>query len=83
MTNGKWSAALGCGLLLTAIWGCGGPGKDAAAKYEPTSETPWKDKSREQRISSCDELLNALEQMRLSQSGGIDPATLLAVSSGG
>jgi len=50
VTNGKWSAALGCGLLLTAIWGCGGPGKDAAAKYEPTSETPWKDKSREQRM---------------------------------
>jgi hypothetical protein len=42
-------------------------------------------KSREQRIASCDELLNALEQMShaMSDSGIIDPATLLSAGSGG
>jgi hypothetical protein len=50
--------------------------------YQPLLERLMS-KSREQRISTCDELLNALEQMRLSHSGVIDPATLLAASAGG
>jgi serine/threonine protein kinase len=41
-------------------------------------------KSREQRIASCDELLAALEQMRqaMSDSGIIDPATLISARAG-
>ena len=50
--------------------------------YQPLLERLMS-KSREQRIGSCDELLNALEQMRLSQDSAIDPATLLAAGSGG
>jgi tRNA A-37 threonylcarbamoyl transferase component Bud32/DNA-binding response OmpR family regulator len=50
--------------------------------YQPLLERLMS-KSREQRICTCDDLLHALEQMRLSQSGRMDAATLLAVSSGG
>jgi cytochrome c553 len=52
VTNGKRAAALGCGLLLAALAGCGGSGEGAKAarEYEPKSEIPWKDKSREQRM---------------------------------
>jgi len=51
--------------------------------YQPLLERLMS-KSREQRIATCDELLNALEQMRLSHDGGIiDPATLLSTGSGG
>jgi DNA-binding response OmpR family regulator len=46
--------------------------------YQPLLERLMS-KSREQRIASCDELLNALEQMShaMSDSGMIDPATLV------
>lgn len=53
MTNGKRAAAPWRGLLLAALAACGGSGKGAegaSAAYEPKSETPWKDKSREQRM---------------------------------
>jgi serine/threonine-protein kinase PpkA len=50
--------------------------------YQPLLERLMS-KSREQRIATCDDLLKALEQMRLSQDGAIDPATLLAAGSGG
>jgi DNA-binding response OmpR family regulator len=52
--------------------------------YQPLLERLMS-KSREQRISTCDELLNALEQMShaMSDSGIIDPATLLSAGSGG
>jgi len=50
--------------------------------YQPLLERLMS-KSREQRISTCDELLNALEQMRLGHTSPIDPATLLAASSSG
>ncbi|HEX6395838.1 MAG TPA: protein kinase [Steroidobacteraceae bacterium] len=50
--------------------------------YQPLLERLMS-KSREQRINTCDELLIALEQMRLSHDSAIDPATLLAASSGG
>ena len=50
--------------------------------YQPLLERLMS-KSREQRISTCDELLNALEQMRLGHASPIDPATLLAASSSG
>ena len=51
--------------------------------YQPLLERLMS-KSRDQRISSCDELLNALEQMShaMSDSGIIDPATLLSAGSG-
>jgi serine/threonine-protein kinase PpkA len=49
--------------------------------YQPLLERLMS-KSREQRIGSCDELLSALEQMRLSRDSIIDPATLLSASSG-
>jgi hypothetical protein len=40
-------------------------------------------KSREQRIASCDQLLQALEQMSLANEGDIiDPATLISVGAG-
>jgi serine/threonine-protein kinase PpkA len=45
--------------------------------YQPLLERLMS-KSREQRINSCDELLSALEQMRLSHDSGIiDPETLV------
>lgn len=52
MTNGNRAAALGYGLLLAALAGCGGSGEGAknASAYDPKSEVPWKDKSREQRM---------------------------------
>jgi hypothetical protein len=52
VTNGNRAAALGYGLLLAALAGCGGAGEGAkaASEFEPKSETPWKDKSREQRM---------------------------------
>ena len=51
--------------------------------YQPLLERLMS-KSREQRISTCEELLNALEQMRLGHDSGIiDPATLLSAGSGG
>jgi tRNA A-37 threonylcarbamoyl transferase component Bud32/DNA-binding response OmpR family regulator len=49
--------------------------------YQPLLERLMS-KSRDQRISTCDELLNALEQMRLSHDSIIDPATLLSAGSG-
>jgi serine/threonine protein kinase len=50
--------------------------------YQPLLERLMS-KSREQRIASCDELLLALEEMShaLSDSGIIDPATLVAAGS--
>jgi tRNA A-37 threonylcarbamoyl transferase component Bud32/DNA-binding response OmpR family regulator len=52
--------------------------------YQPLLERLMS-KSREQRIATCEELLNALEQMShaMSDSGIIDPATLLSAGSGG
>ena len=52
--------------------------------YQPLLERLMS-KSREHRIASCDDLLNALEQMShaMSDSGIIDPATLLSAGSGG
>ena len=45
--------------------------------YQPLLERLMS-KSREQRIATCDELLAALEQMRLSHDSGIiDPETLV------
>jgi len=45
--------------------------------YQPLLERLMS-KSREQRIASCDDLLAALDQMRLSHDGGIiDPETLV------
>lgn len=38
---------------MVALGACGGSGKgaaDASSSYEPQSTTPWKDKSREQRM---------------------------------
>jgi len=50
--------------------------------YQPLLERLMA-KSREQRIPTCDELLAALEQMRLTlDSGIIDPATLVAARAG-
>jgi tRNA A-37 threonylcarbamoyl transferase component Bud32/DNA-binding response OmpR family regulator len=50
--------------------------------YQPLLERLMS-KSREQRISSCDELLSALEQMRLSHDSGIiDPETLVSAGAG-
>jgi len=50
--------------------------------YQPLLERLMS-KSREQRISSCDELLSAVEQMQLMHDSGIiDPATLIAAGSG-
>jgi hypothetical protein len=51
--------------------------------YQPLLERLMS-KSREHRIASCDDLLTALEQMShaMSDSGIIDPATLLSASSG-
>jgi tRNA A-37 threonylcarbamoyl transferase component Bud32/ActR/RegA family two-component response regulator len=51
--------------------------------YQPLLERLMS-KSRDQRISTCDELLSALEQMShaMSDSGIIDPATLLSAGSG-
>jgi cytochrome c553 len=50
--NGK-RTVLGGALLTAAFVACGGSGKgaaDASGAYEPQSTTPWKDKSREQRM---------------------------------
>jgi cytochrome c553 len=47
---GKRMAVLG---FLMALGACGGSKKgaeDASGAYEPKSETPWKNKSREQRM---------------------------------
>jgi len=50
--------------------------------YQPLLERLMS-KSREQRIATCDELLSALEQMRLMHdSGMLDPATLVSASGG-
>jgi tRNA A-37 threonylcarbamoyl transferase component Bud32/DNA-binding NarL/FixJ family response regulator len=50
--------------------------------YQPLLERLMS-KSREQRISSCDELLSALEQMRLAHDSGIiDPETLVSAGAG-
>jgi tRNA A-37 threonylcarbamoyl transferase component Bud32/DNA-binding response OmpR family regulator len=51
--------------------------------YQPLLERLMS-KSREQRIASCDELLSALEQMShaMSDSGMIDPATLVTAGAG-
>jgi serine/threonine-protein kinase PpkA len=50
--------------------------------YQPLLERLMA-KSREQRIGSCDELLNGLEQMRQTHDSSIiDPSTLLSVRSG-
>ena len=50
--------------------------------YQPLLERLMS-KSREQRIASCDELLIALEQMRLSHDSGIiDPETLVSAGAG-
>jgi tRNA A-37 threonylcarbamoyl transferase component Bud32/DNA-binding response OmpR family regulator len=51
--------------------------------YQPLLERLMS-KSREQRIASCDELLAALEQMShaMSDSGIIDPGTLVSAGSG-
>jgi serine/threonine-protein kinase PpkA len=50
--------------------------------YQPLLERLMS-KSREQRIASCEELLMALEQMShaMSDSGIIDPATLVSAGS--
>jgi hypothetical protein len=50
--------------------------------YQPLLERLMS-KSREQRIASCEELLLALEQMShaMSDSGIIDPATLVSAGS--
>jgi hypothetical protein len=51
--NGKRTTVLGGALLTAALVACGGSGKgaaDASGAYEPQSTTPWKDKSREQRM---------------------------------
>jgi len=52
--------------------------------YQPLLERLMS-KSRDNRIASCDELLHALEQMRhaLSDSGIIDPATLVTAGASG
>jgi hypothetical protein len=52
VTIGKRAGTLGYGLLLAALAACGGSGEGAknASAYEPKSDTPWKDKSREQRM---------------------------------
>jgi hypothetical protein len=50
---GKRKAALGYGaLLVAALAACGGStqGADDASAYALTSKTPWKKKSREQRM---------------------------------
>jgi DNA-binding NarL/FixJ family response regulator len=51
--------------------------------YQPLLERLMS-KSREQRIASCDELLNSLEQMShaMSDSGIIDPETLVSAGAG-
>jgi tRNA A-37 threonylcarbamoyl transferase component Bud32/DNA-binding response OmpR family regulator len=50
--------------------------------YQPLLERLMA-KSREQRIGSCEELLNGLEQMRQTHDSSIiDPSTLLSVRSG-
>ena len=50
--------------------------------YQPLLERLMS-KSREQRIASCDDLLAALEQMRLSHDSGIiDPETLVSARAG-
>jgi len=50
--------------------------------YQPLLERLMS-KSREQRISSCDDLLSALEQMQLSHDSGIiDPETLVSAGAG-
>jgi tRNA A-37 threonylcarbamoyl transferase component Bud32/DNA-binding response OmpR family regulator len=50
--------------------------------YQPLLERLMA-KSREQRIGTCDELLNGLEQMRQTHDSSIiDPSTLLSVRSG-
>jgi ActR/RegA family two-component response regulator len=52
--------------------------------YQPLLERLMS-KSREHRIASCDDLLHALEQMShaMSDSGIIDPSTLLSAGTGG
>jgi len=50
--------------------------------YQPLLERLMA-KSREQRIGSCDELLNGLEQMRIMHDSGIiDPSTLVSARAG-
>jgi hypothetical protein len=51
VSNGK-RKILGAALLVAALCACGGSSKGAenASAYEPQSTTPWKDKSREQRM---------------------------------
>jgi len=50
--------------------------------YQPLLERLMS-KSREHRISSCDDLLSALEQMRLAHDSGIiDPETLVSAGAG-
>ena len=50
--------------------------------YQPLLERLMS-KSREQRIASCDQLLQALDQMSLANEGDIiDPATLISVGAG-
>jgi len=44
---------LGVALLVAVLGACGGSGKgaeDASGAYDPKSTTPWKSKSREQRM---------------------------------
>jgi hypothetical protein len=46
-------SSFGLVLFAAALGGCGGSGKragDASNTYSPQSETPWKEKSREQRM---------------------------------
>ena len=45
-------ASVGTALLVAGLGACGGSGKgaDDASAYHPTSQTPWKNKSREQRM---------------------------------
>ncbi len=50
--------------------------------YQPLLERLMS-KSRENRVASCDELLNAIEQMRLSHENvAVDPAELVSASGG-
>lgn len=50
--SARRAARCGAGLLALALGACGGSSKGAedASAYEPASTTPWKDKSREQRM---------------------------------
>lgn len=50
MVIGKRMAVLGFLLVLGACGGSKKGAQDASAAYDPKSETPWKKKSREQRM---------------------------------